>query len=110
MRGILLLAAVAVAVAVGAEDRVRDRGVRPEVFIPIDPNPPPMQYFGRGDHHVVPGTVTINRAPYRCDLDKRTFTDREAFVAHLRTSHRVATEDIPDRLVVLDGVVHFVLP
>ena len=67
-----------------------------------------LHYFGRRHHHLVPGTVTINGAPYVCDPDGRRFTDRDAFVAHLRTAHHAPPERIPDLLLVRDGRVHFV--
>jgi hypothetical protein len=88
-----------------------DRSVRPDVDVVV-PVPPyeheRLHFFGRRDHHVVPGTVTIDRAPYVCDLDGRKFVEREDFVSHLRTKHRAAVERIPDLLVVREGQVHFI--
>lgn len=67
-----------------------------------------LHFFGRRQHHLVPGTVTIDRAPYTCDVDGRHFGERDAFVAHLVAAHHVPQQSIPDRLLVQDGVVHFV--
>jgi hypothetical protein len=67
-----------------------------------------LQFFGGRDHHLVPGTATIDGSPYLCDVDHLGFRDREAFVAHLRTVHRTPTEEIPGSLVIVDGRVHFV--
>jgi hypothetical protein len=79
-----------------------------DIVVPIDPREHERLYwFGRPDHHLVPGTVTINRAPYVCDPHRRSFRERDAFVAHLRTVHRLAADEIPGALVVEDGVVHF---
>jgi len=60
--------------------------------------------YGRG----VPNTVTINGAPYICDVDDERFGERDAFVAHLRMTHRVPAESIPGRLVLLEGRVHYI--
>jgi hypothetical protein len=80
-----------------------------EVFVPVDPyEHERLHWFGNRDRHLVPGTVTINKAPYVCDPDGRRFRDREAFVAHLRSRHAIAPDDIPGRLVVVDGIVHFI--
>jgi len=63
-----------------------------------------LHYFARRHHHLVPGTVTINGAASSiCDLDERRFTDRDAFVAHLRTAHHTAPARIPNLLPVRDG-------
>ena len=103
-----ILAGIAFAGAVGA-DPSRQRGrVDLNLDVPIDPHEHERLYwFGRRDHHLVPGTVTINKAPYMCDAHRRGFKEQDAFVAHLRTVHRLAAEDIPDLLIVVDGVVHF---
>jgi hypothetical protein len=80
-----------------------------EAIVPVDPHEHErLHYFGRRDHHVVPGTVTINAAPYVCDLDQRRFRERDDFVAHLRVAHRADVERIPDLLMVQDGIVHFI--
>ena len=80
-----------------------------DVVVPVAPTEHErLHYFGRRDHHLVPGTVTINGAPYVCDVDGRRFTDRDAFVAHLRATHGAPAARIPDLLVVRDGRVHFV--
>ena len=103
----LAAALLAVTAVVAAAD---DRARRPDVDV-IVPVPPyeheRLHYFGRRHHHLVPGTVTINAPPYVCDLDKLSFRDRDRFIAHLRRAHHVAPEAIPDRLLVLDGQVHF---
>jgi hypothetical protein len=85
-------------------------GRRPDldVFVPIDPHAPPMQWFGSQDHGLVPGTVTINAAPYVCDVDGRKFPKRDLFLLHLRVVHKVPTQDIPETLAVVDGQVHFI--
>ena len=67
-----------------------------------------LHYFGRRDHHLVPGTVTIGGAPYVCDLDRQEFADRDLFLAHIRSAHRVRPGSIRDRLVIRDQVVHFI--
>jgi hypothetical protein len=79
-----------------------------DVIIPVEPEEHQrLHYFGRRHHHLVPGTATINRAPYVCDVDTKAFRDRDEFVAHLRMAHGVPPETIPDRLLVREGVVHF---
>ncbi|HLY37504.1 MAG TPA: IS1595 family transposase [Candidatus Binatia bacterium] len=40
-----------------------------EVVVPIAPRDPGVQWFGRRDHHAVPGTVTVDDPPYRCDVE-----------------------------------------
>jgi hypothetical protein len=80
-----------------------------EAIVPVDPyEHERLHFFGKRDHHVVPGTVTINAAPYVCDLDARRFREQDDFVAHLRTVHRADVDRIPDQLVVQDGIVHFI--
>jgi len=107
----LVLLCSSIAGADGPTPRDGFRNVFPEVVIPIDPQEHErLHYFDGRAHHTVPGTVTINEPPYRCDLDGRPFTDRDAFVAHLQSTHRMAVDDIPERLVVRDGVVHFIRP
>jgi len=65
-------------------------------------------YFYGKDRMEVPGVVAVNRPPYVCDLDGRVFRDKEAFVAHLRTTHVDRLQERPDpSFVVLDGQVHF---
>jgi hypothetical protein len=91
--------------------KVVPRKVQPsvEAFVPVDPyEHERLHYFGRRDHHLLPGTVTINAKPYACDLDQRRFKKREDFVAHLRAVHRTPADRIPDLLVVRDGIVHFI--
>jgi hypothetical protein len=106
------LLAIAVLIVSAASVRADEpRTVRPgvEAWVPVDPyEHERLHYFGRRDHHLVPGTVTINAKPYVCDLDQRRFREREDFVAHLRAVHRAPAERIPDLLVVRDGIVHFI--
>jgi hypothetical protein len=105
-----LIAAVLLAIAalrVDAGERGDGRSL--DVIVPVPPHEHQrLHYFDRRPHHLVPGTVTINRAPYACDLDGRRFRERDDFVAHLRSAHRTPEAAISDRLVVRDGVVHFV--
>ena len=104
----LVLILLALTRAVAAEDAPRTR-VDLDVLIPVPPvGHQRLHYFGSRRHHLVPGTVTINGSPYVCDLDHLHFVERDAFVAHLRTVHHTPPERIPDRLLVLDGRVHFV--
>ena len=81
-----------------------------DVVVPVDPHEHERVYwFGGRGHHLVPGTVTINtHEPYRCDVDGRRFATQDAFVAHLRSEHRVPEEQIPEAVVVRNGLVHFV--
>ena len=80
-----------------------------DVVVPVDPHEHErLHWFGRRGHHLVPGVVTIDREPYRCDVDKLRFRKEDEFVAHLRTAHGVPEEAIPGTLVVKDGLVHFV--
>jgi len=77
-------------------------GAGVEAWVPVDPyEHERLHYFGRRDHHLVPGTVTINAKPYVCDLDQRRFREREDFVAHLRAVHRAPAERIPDLLALV---------
>jgi hypothetical protein len=86
-----------------------DVGVR--AVVPIDPREHQrLHFFDRRDHHLVPGTVTIDAEPYVCDVDRKTFRKEDEFVAHLRTTHHTPVAEIPGRLVVLGGTVHFRLP
>lgn len=97
------------AVAVRAEDKKRDPRVDLDVVVPVPPvEHERLYFFGKHDPHPVPGTVTINGAPYECDLDRLRFRDRDRFVAHLRSAHHMPADRIPDTLVVIDGRVHFV--
>jgi hypothetical protein len=108
MRSWLLALLVLAAALPAAADERRPRA-DVEVVIPVVPfEHERLHYFGKHDHHVVPGTVTINGARYICDLDGTRYTDRDRFVAHLRSAHGAPAEAIPDRLVVVDGRVHFV--
>jgi hypothetical protein len=98
---------VLLAVGTAADDRAE----RPRVdaIVPVPPTEHQrLHYFGRRHHHLVPGTVTINRPPYACDRDGKVFRDEDAFVAHVRTAHHTPAERIPDLIVVRDGRVHFI--
>jgi hypothetical protein len=98
---------VAAALPAAADDPARRADV--EAIVPVLPyEHERLHYFDRRDHHLVPGTVTIDRAPYLCDLDQREFVDQDEFVAHLRSDHRTPPQRIPDLLVVRHGRVHFV--
>ena len=79
-----------------------------EAIVPVEPEEHErLHYFGRRHHHLVPGTVTIDRPPYVCDVDGRQFTQGDDFVAHLRAVHHARPAEIPELLLVRDGVVHF---
>lgn len=108
MRLLVVTLVLAIGAVTGlAGERASDPDV--DVIVPVVPEEHQrLHYFGRRHHHLVPGTVTINRAPYVCDLDAKRFRERDDFVAHLRTVHRTPANAIPDRLLVRDGVVHFV--
>src|SRR5438445_12852103 len=56
---------------------------------------------------LLPGTATINGMGYICDLDGKRFTDRDVFVAHLRTAHHTPPARIPELLLMDDGRIHF---
>jgi hypothetical protein len=106
---LVLVAFVLVVGAVHGAAGERDGGSSLDLIIPIVPEEHErLHYFDRRDHHLVPGTVTINKAPYVCDPDGKRFRDRDEFVAHLRTVHRTPPGAIADRIVVRDGVVHFI--
>jgi hypothetical protein len=107
VRALLAVAALLLAAGfAGADDGGRGR---PDVTVLV-PVPLPSAERSPGDAYrrLIPGTVAINGAPYVCDLDDQRFTERDAFVAHLRAVHRTPVEQIPGRLLVLDGRVHFV--
>jgi hypothetical protein len=109
-RAIVLLAALALALPVAAEEPRGGRPGRPEVdvIVPLDPREHDrLHWFDGEPHHLAPGTVTIDAPPYVCDRDGKTFTDRDAFTAHLRRAHGVPAAAIPRRLVVEGGQVHF---
>jgi hypothetical protein len=104
-----ILALVLVVPAIVA--RAEDRGTHPRVdaIVPVPPTEHHRLYwFGRRQHHLVPGVVTIDALPYVCDLDAKEFGDRDRFVAHLHEAHRTPSARIPDLLLVRDGRVHFV--
>ena len=112
---LLSLAVVAVAPASG-EDANPGRKPAPngrpvpnvDVWIPVDPGSHEDVYWFDGrTHHGAPGTVTINRPGYICDLDHRAFSRRDDFVDHLQRKHKVPPDHLADSLVTIDGQVHF---
>jgi len=105
LAAVTLVAALAV-VAYGGDGRFRPE-VDIDAVVPIAPTSPGLQFFGRQDHNVVPGAVTINRRPYVCDRHEVGFKDRDDFIYHLRTADEVSLAQLPNQLQVVDGVVHF---
>jgi hypothetical protein len=108
----LLLAAFAllalVAIDAAHADDLRRRRDDLDVVVPVDPHEHErLHWFGRDDHHVVPGAVTINRAPYVCDVEGKEFRRRDAFVAHLRLVHRLPPDRIRELVVLTGGQVRF---
>ena len=104
----LVVAAVLLAVALPVVADPPNRRAEVDAIVPVPPyEHERLHYFGRRYHHLVPGTVTIGKTPYVCDLDEQLFRTQDDFVAHLRTVHRVPPESIPDRLLVDRGEVHF---
>src|ERR1051326_1074061 len=71
--------AVGLLVLLGAFPALADGSrARPDidVIVPVAPiEHERLHWFGRRDHHLVPGTVTIDGAPYLCDVDGKRFTD-----------------------------------
>jgi len=118
MRALATLMLVLAAVISSAADDSPSAGTSPgnssarprvDAVVPIPPTEHErVYYFGRPDHHLVPGTVTIDADPYICDAHRLRFKDRDDFVAHLRTAHGLPPEAIPEQLQVRDGRVHFV--
>jgi hypothetical protein len=105
------LLAVAFAVALAGAPRAEQATRAPDVdvFVPVPPyEHERLHFFDGRHHHLVPGTVTIDREPYQCDRDRKRFSSEDDFVAHLRGTHHVPSSAIPDALVVRDGIVHFV--
>ena len=83
--------------------------VHVDAFVPVDPTEHERLHFFDGrDHHLVPGTVSIDGRPYVCDPDGKSFKGQDEFVAHLRSTHRMNPDDIPDRIAVYGGKVHFI--
>jgi len=79
-----------------------------DVWIPVDPGSHEDVYWFDGrTHHAAPGTVTINRPGYICDLDHKAFSRRDDFVDHLERKHKVTSDHLTDSLVTVDGQVHF---
>jgi len=111
MRLVVVLALLLGAIAARGDgpDQSGRRQPDVDVVVPVDPHEHErLHWFGRRGHHLVPGTVTIDKEPYRCDVDKLRFRKEDEFIAHLRTAHRVPEDAIPETLVVRDGLVHFV--
>jgi hypothetical protein len=107
VRALLAVATLLLVATLARADGGR-RG-RPEVTV-IVPAPLPAAEGSPDEAYrrLIPGTVTIGGAPYVCDVDEQRFTERDAFAAHLRGVHRTPVEQIPGRLLVLEGQVHFV--
>jgi hypothetical protein len=84
-------------------------GRRPDVFVDVPaeaPTPGVVFPFG-GSHHQVPGVVSVNRAPYYCVPHKLAFRERLDFVAHLRTEHGLADDEIGNAVLVQHGQVRY---
>jgi hypothetical protein len=108
LRALVMLAAFALALPAAAGEPRGGRRPDVDVIVPLDPREHDrLHWFDGEPHHLAPGTVTIDVPPYVCDRDGRTFTDRDAFTAHLRRAHGVPAAEIPRRLVVEGGQVHF---
>lgn len=106
LSGVFLLVSTALA---AADDRPAER-LRPEidVVVPIDPQGRgQVEWFGRQERGRVPGTVTINRPGYVCDVDRRTFSRREDFLDHLEQAHKVPQDRLEQSVTVVRGQVHF---
>ena len=102
--------ALAIALIVAAAwTAARAGDVDVDAFVPVEPREHERLHFFDGrDHHLVPGTVSIDGRPYVCDPDRKTFRDRDEFVAHIRSAHRVDPRDIYDRIAVYGGKAHFI--
>lgn len=68
---------------------------------------PTVSFYGK-KRIEVPGAVAVNRPPYVCDLDRRTFRAKEPFVAHLWAAHGSQLDRSSQPFVVHQGQVHFV--
>lgn len=93
----------------------RDAGRRRPNVTVLVPGPdatsghaPGLRFFDGSAPERIPGTVTIDRPGYACDLDGETFRDRDEFALHVRRAHGVPARNVRDRIVVVDGIVHFV--
>ena len=107
MRVALLIACLLLPLPAHAQDLVRPK-TQVDAIVPVPPTEHGrVYYYGRRYHHLVPGIVTINRPPYVCDLDHRSFAVEDDFVAHLRQAHAVPPAEIPDALLVHGGQIHF---
>lgn len=84
-------------------------GARPDVFVdvPLDQPTPGVVFPFGGSHHQVPGVVAVNRAPYYCVPHKRAFRERMDFVAHMRTAHGLADDEIAGAVLVEHGQVRY---
>lgn len=109
MHRLFVIALLVPLTAASAEESRRRPRTDLDVVVPVDPRPHEDVYWFSGrHHHAVPGTVTINKAPYVCDADKLGFDDEESFVAHVRKKHGVRAEELREFVVVRDEVVHFI--
>ena len=103
--GILLAAAAGAGGSDGRRPR-QDRNV--DVFVPVDPSEHErLHWFDGRPHGLVPRVISVNRAPYVCDADRQRFGTEDDFVYHLRRAHKLAWEEIPPRLIVHEGQVHY---
>jgi hypothetical protein len=84
--------------------------VRTDLFIevPFDNYRTGVVFPFGGAHHVVPGVVAVNHAPYYCAAHARAFRERMKFVAHLRTRHGLQNADIPAAVLVDGGQVRYI--
>lgn len=109
--GIVVLALMVAAPAVGGDVRMGRRGdPRTDLFVdvPLDYDTSVVFPFG-GSHHAVPGVVTINQAtPYFCRPHEQGFRTRAAFVEHLAVKHGLSDRDIPGLVLVDHNQVRYV--
>jgi hypothetical protein len=84
-------------------------GYDPDLFLdmPLDYDTSVVYPFG-GSHRNTPGTVTINRPAYYCTPHQQSFADRSDFVAHLRGTHGLGEDDIPDATLVQKGQLRYI--
>jgi hypothetical protein len=84
-------------------------GYNPDLFLdmPLDYDTSVVYPFG-GSHRNTPGTVTINRPAYYCTPHQQSFTDRDDFVAHLRGTHGLSDQDLPDATMVQKGQLRYI--
>jgi len=108
---VLVLVALTLPAEAGEGAPGRSQGnVRTDLFIevPLDHYPTGVVFPFGGTHHVVPGVVAVNHAPYYCVPHARAFRERMKFVAHLRTRHGLEDADIPAAVLVDGGQVRYI--